>query len=519
MTSLITVLAIIVAAFLITAFIFFIKPVMGIGRLEKLQSQPGPTAEFFEYMPDTDKIFGWANDLVEMGARLPGTDAGLRAQNYVREKLESFGLDEVEVLPSETNLWNYSDWSLCINGKKISCYYISSTLNKGGIAGLKTGSKPLAYDADISSDIVYVGKGRKSDFSKADVKGRIVMADVDFSKVPIALSKGIAHMYYDPDKTMGFTEAIVNPYSANTFPYNYFYAMEAGAAGFIGILTDYIDNNEFNNEDYTYMGSDMAIPGVWVTKKDGEKIKSMLNAGTSSAQMKMSVAISKVSAAAITGKLFGQKSKDGNIDPEETIIVQSHYDSSTPGGTEDASGTAVVLAMAEFFSKIERKHINRTIYFTLMDTHFGEYESHVAFREKYLTGNHKFLADVSIEHIARKVKEKDGRIVPTDELEPRIVFIDKLKDVIRITKEELVRHRYGKTVIMPTSFFDEPPTDAEQLHEVGLPILSLISGPIYLYDNMDTADKIAVEELRPTAETFSDIVWRMLRLPTSSFRK
>ena len=530
MTALSIILAIAATSALALAYIFFMKPVKGIRAMEKLQSQPGPTARHLHSMADTDTIFGWADDLVNMGARRPGTPEGLQAQTYVKEKLESFGLDEVEILPSETYLWEYRDWSLKVGGEEIPSHYISNTLN-GGIKSLKVGEAPAAFHADIDSDIVYVGKGAESDFKGIDVKGKIVMAEVEFSKVPISLAKAAALMFYDPDREVGFADCVVDPYSANTFPYNYFRAMAGGAAGFVGILTDYINSNRFNNEDYTYLGSDMAMPGLWVTKADGERIKAKLrtaggaagasraSAGISAgaslgadarASMKMSVDVSRVRAGAVIGKLYGKS--------DEILMVQSHYDSSTPGGTEDASGTAVVLAMAEFFGKMNREELDRTIFFTLMDTHFTDYDSHDSFKYKYLKEDHKVLADVSIEHIARQVREVNGEIIATDSLEPRIIFIDKLPALVKIAKEEIVRHRFGKVSMMPTTFFKEPPTDAEQFHEVGVPIISLISGPIYLYDDIDTADKIAREELRPTAETFSDIVWRLSKLPASSFR-
>ncbi len=503
MTLVYIILAIIVIAVLVLAYIFFIKPVKGLSSMERLQGKPGPTAKYLDNMADTETIFGWANDLVEMGRRMPGTPEGLKAQNYVKEKLENFGLDEVEIVPSETNLWNYSDWSLKVAGEDIPCYFITHTLNLG---------ESGVFTADnIAADIVYVGKGQEKDIKGLDLTDKIVLADVDFSSVPIALSKAVSHFFYDPDKKIKFGDAVVNPYSACTFPYNYFNAMAGGAVGFIGILTDYIDSNEYNNEDYTYLGSDMKLPGLWVTKKDGEKLKSMIASGKKDAVMNLTAEIRRVQAGAVVGILKGKS--------DEALIVQTHYDSSTPGGTEDASGTAVVLAMAEFFAKMDKNDIEKTLLFTFMDTHFTDYDSHDSFKAKFMKEGHKILADISIEHLALIAEERDGKLIPTEELEPRIIFIDKLDELIKITKEELVRHRYGKIVMLPTSFFDAPPTDAEQLWEDGISMLSLISGPIYLYDNQDTADMIAKDELRPTAETFSDILWRASRLPAASLKR
>lgn len=439
-----------------------------------------------------------------MGARKPGTAAGLQAQTYVKEKLESFGLD-VRVLETDTTLWECSDWSLNVGGKDVSSYFMSHTFNDGTFGSFNTGKN------GISTDIVYVGDGTENDFKNVDVEGKIVMANVEFTDIPIVAARLITQLYYDPDHQISFDAAITNPYSANTFPYNYYRAMENGAVGFVGVLCDYFDSNEFNNEDYSYIDGDMKIPGLWVTNKDAKKIISLIESGSDDAVLEMSVDISKVTAGSVIATLPGNS--------EETIMIQSRYDSATPGGAEDASGTSTVLAMANLYSQIPEEERDRTLLFVLMDTHFSDYDSHDAFIEEYLGDGHQILADVCIEHIARKAENVDGELAVSDDgIEPRIIFTSNIDALVKITKEEVVRHNYTQTAMISTEWFDEVPTDADMYLIEGVPIISAITAPIYLYDNLDTADMIAKEELRPTAETFSDIVWRLMELPTVDFK-
>jgi len=137
---------------------------------------------------------------------------------------------------------------------------------------------------------------------------------------------------------------------------------------------------------------------------------------------------------------------------------------------------------------------------------------------RYFNGDYDILADVCIEHIALEAEEKDGAFELTGEVEPRIVFISPSKALIQITKEEMVRQDLDRTVILAATIFgDEVPTDADMFYAEGVPIISLISGPIYLYDNMDTIDKVAKDELKPTAQAYADIIWRMMKLNASEF--
>ncbi len=498
--------AVIIVALIVLCHIFFIKPALVVHKLEKLQVEEGPTAKYLGLMPQTDEIFGWAQELTEMGPRRVGTEIGREAQSYVKEKFESFGMENVEIIKSDSTLWNCNEWKLTVAGEKIPSYFMTHTFNDGSFGKFST------PEGGLEAEIVYVGDGDRKDFKNVDVSGKIVMANVKFMKVPVGLAKLASFLTYDPGNTAPFFSTRLNPYSPNTYPYNYFNAMENGAVGFIGILSDYIDSNEYNNEDYSYLGGHMRLPALWVTQKDADIIIGAIKKGGGAAEaiLDMDIEISQVKGGAVAGFLSGKS--------DETIIVQSHYDSSTPGAVEDASGTSAVLAIAKFYSQIPASERDRSLLFVLMDTHFTGYESHEAFNDKYLTEGHKILADVCIEHIANELVEEDGELVLTGHVEPRIIFTSKVDALINITSEEIIRHGLVRSLIVPADLFgDDPPCDATMVFQAGVPIISLISGPIYLYDNIDTTDKIAKEDLRPTVETFSDIVWRLMELPAESF--
>lgn len=461
------------------------------------------SAGYSKDIPATGKIFAWAEDLVNMGPRVVGTETGKKAQKYVADQLRAMGIVDIDIVGNDTLLWKCDQWSLEVAGKSIDSYFMTNTFNDGTLGEFAT------PEGGVKAEVVYVGDGTEKDYKKTDVKGKIVMSEVHFSEIPIGLARLKSYLFYDPDKTFSLFDKKLNPYSANTFPYNYFRAMNNGAVGFIGILTDYIDSNKYNNEDYSYMEDKMRIPGLWITKKHGEEIKNLINIkqgnGSCDAKIEMQGSITKVRSGAVIGILPGMS--------DEMIMVQSHYDSSTAGGTEDASGTAVVLALADFYSKVKKEDRPRSLMFTLMDTHFSDYDSHDAVIEKYLYPGNKVVANVSIEHLSREFEEKDGQFVYTGLNEPNIVFVSDNKAMLDIAKEEYVRHDLKRSVLMRTDAFGEDvPTDSDMFYRAGVPIISSVSGPIYLYDEADTLDKIDIDAMKPTTAAYADIIWRLSRV-------
>ena len=97
----------------------FALPAAKIRRMEALPPE-GPSSAYYGRLPDADSIFGYAADLVDMGARLPGTEAGAKAQAYVKDKFEEFGLENVSIIPAKTKLYKCEACSLNIGDEEIA---------------------------------------------------------------------------------------------------------------------------------------------------------------------------------------------------------------------------------------------------------------------------------------------------------------------------------------------------------------------------------------------------------------
>ncbi len=490
------ILAVVLCIAAVFSAILFVIPAIKINTLEKLSMDDSATAQYSDGMPDTDTIYGWAEDLANMGARLPGTEAGQEAQSYVKEKFEEIGLENVSIISSTTSLYTCDSYSLSVGGEDMECFYITYT---------GTDSTYADFSVDAEAELVYVGSKTNAN---VDVEGKIVVIDISFQSMPYVVARLASKLFYDPNNTLSLTGSKQITYLTESFYESYYNYQEKGAVGFIGIPTDYFDSCEYHAEDYRYIGGDMTIPGVFVSNSTGDVIKELINNSDTAvtADIQMSGSLQEIEAGAVIGYLSGSS--------EETIMVQSHYDSITTGAVEDASGTACLLAMAQFYSQIPEEDREKTLLFIATDTHFSDYDTHDAVVEELFGEGNTIVANLCVEHIAKElVMNTNGGLEETGEVDPRIFFVNGSDALVQIVNEEIVRHGLDRSIVFGATLLGEDVfTDANDFYQQGIALVSLISVPIYLYDTVDTLDKIDTDALVPTVETLSDILWRLSEL-------
>ena len=451
-----------------------------------------------KYLPANEEIFSWIKKICSFGYRRPGTEASDKATKFIMTKFKEFGLENVHFEPVKTFAWNAEEWGLSINGEDIPCFYTPNSLRREEFGKFSSGKDGESFE------IVYIGAGTKKELDKIDVKGKIVLSDIHFHPLPIKDLIGMSYFSYDPEKTCPEDWEHLNPYFLKNYPVNYYLAQKKGAIGFVGVLADYLDRNTYYNEDFSCSSAYkhegfMKIPGVYVTKAYGEKIKNLIKIEKESlANLKLDVNITEVTVNNVLGILPG-KSKD-------QILVHSHHDSVFQGAVQDGSGTSIVMSLAKYYGQLPKNSREKTILFATLDSHFYGYAANLHFIKKHQTINKKILIDICIEHIALEGKEVNGELVMTEDIEPRGFVITENKKFLEITKNSIINNNIERTVMVPTYTILGVETDAFHIHKSGIPIISFISGPIYLYDELDTPDKVAVDQLQPTTSMFVDII-------------
>jgi hypothetical protein len=207
----------------------------------------------------------------------------------------------------------------------------------------------------------------------------------------------------------------------------------------------------------------------------------------------------------------------GFLDGKSTdaIEIHSHHDSGYDGAVEDASGVAEVLALARHYSRQPAESRERTLMFTTFDSHFSGYHAHTAFLKRHVAARdpqrdpNRIVADVTLEHIARHaLPGPDGELQVSDLPEPRGIF-ENLSPALKTEMiQGLIRNDLRRTALLNGSLLQPVgiPTDSSGWVMLGIPTASFISGPMYLYDQADTLDKVLKDELQKVALNFSELI-------------
>ena len=456
-------------------------------------------------MPDTDRIFSWIEDLVDIGYRRTGTAAGYASAAYVKCEFEKLGLQDVQYEFATSWKWEATRSELSVGKDKIDSFPSAYSF--------VTPDEPSAFSTGkngISVELVNIGQGSAVDFAKTDVKGKIVVFDLKFLLPPVGLAP-FTEFFWDPGLTIIEPSLFVgNPYITN-FSSVLEEAMKAGAVGFVGVLVDYFDSNKYYNE---YLRrTQVTIPGVWVTKNEGARLRSMISNGHNIANLKFDGSRTPVEARSVVGFLHG-KTKD-------TIMVQSHHDSAFDGAVEDGSGVAAVFALAQFYASQDQASREKTLMFSTFDTHFSGYQSHMEFVRKYIKDKetpYNIVANVTLEHIAKQgVINSDGQLVMNDQPELRAILNNMGAPIKLSMINAIVKHDLRRTFLLSAHALCSlggVPTDASFVCAAGVPTASLIAGPVYLYDEADTLDKVAKDELVPVTNAFIDIINALDKTPS-----
>lgn len=460
-------------------------------------------------VPQTEEIFDTVKDLVDLGPRRTGTPAGKAAADYVQQRLEGYGI-ETHQEHATSYKWEPERWGLQVQGETFEAFpswhsFIAEPLWTGRFSTGPGGR---------TAKIVDVGDGGALNVAKRNVRGKIVLFNLRFS-VPLAAMALPADFLYDPRLTLlrdPKALAQANPYITN-YSDTLEQARDGGAVGFIGVLTDYFDSNKYLNE--FYRRAVISMPGMWVTKTEGARIRTLTRPAGAAATGTITLEGSREHAETntVVGILPGQST--------ETIMIQSHHDSLSPGAVEDGTGTAEVIALAKAFTSLPLSERKKTLMFTTFDSHFTGYHAHEAFREKWIrsgTAPYRIVANVTLEHVGLQGVTRRGKLVMTHLPEPRAVFRTGSFKVRRLVERAIIRNKLERSVSIPVDNLGMP-TDASFLTPEKLPIVSFVSGPVYLYDMEDTLDKVAVRELRPVAKAFTEVVDGLDDLEAEQMRK
>lgn len=441
------------------------------------------------------EIMATIEDLVALAPRATGTPGGEAAAEYVADRFRSAGLPDVHFLEVPSYTWRATDCTLRVGGQELPCGPILHSGLPGHDATGRLGGS-------VRAPVVDVGDGKVADH---DVRGRIVLFDLTFDMSLYSLLM-ISEYVHDPGRKMLRRDVMSsrNPY-VTSLTSVMSAAVAGGAVGVIGVLRDYPESVRYHNE--YYRRSLLELPGVWVTRSTGQALRGLLGTDVE-AQIVLDVQRDQVTSRTVIGVLPGRS--------RETIMVQSHHDSVGPGAVEDASGSAEVIALAEHYGRLARAGATRdkTLLFVTFDSHFTGYQAHQEFARRYALdpdSPYDLVMNATVEHVGlRAVRGPDGGFASTGQTEPRGIFENLNPRLKWELSRAIRRHGLHSTCLLNASLLEYSrsgiPTDASFTLLCGVPTVSLVSGPLYLYDDADTSERVDVDQLVPVARFFVDVI-------------
>ena len=246
--------------------------------------------------------------------RIAGTKYEVMTADWVESKFRGLGLENIHKVPFDLPpQWMPQDWELtAAGGGEVLSFSTAYPASRSRMPN------PLNVEA------VWVGIGTAADFAGRDVRGKAVVYQAMLAPGQMGNSARIEQ---------------VGPR-----------AQDAGAAMTIGIW------GYAGNMGIIQGTQAQETPGFWIGYEDGKRLRELIEDGPVriAAVMDLDI-VDGLSSVSQYGMLPGTT--------DETIIITAHQDGWFDAALDNASGLAVMVALAEHFAQIPREQRRRNMIF------------------------------------------------------------------------------------------------------------------------------------------------------------
>jgi hypothetical protein len=319
------------------------------------------------------------------------------------------------------------------------------------------------------------------------VAGAAALYEVPLLRIPPTFVVGDeAPRVYDPDRTLaGATQVL--PFAPEIM-----HVMEpaiaAGARAFVGVLAGYPGDS--CSYYVPYDGVARPIPGAWIRGSDGARLRAELARGPRRVRLEIDALRQPLVSHNVIGELPGAD--------DEIVVIGSHHDGPWASAVEDASGTALVLAQAAYWSRVPRAERPHRLVLLWNAAHMSGGAGCRAFLDAHAAELDRIVLELHLEHAARELAETGGRLAPTGRCEPRWFFTSEIPLLRAAVRDALEAEGLSRSLILrPDALGPIPTTDAGFFHERGVPLVNFLAAPFYLFDAMDDLGKVDRASLLP----------------------
>lgn len=443
---------------------------------------------------DAEEMMGWIGKIVSHGPRRPSSAADLAVEDDLAARLGEFGFESVrrEAIPIAT--CDVTEASLEI-------------LGASGAAERRPEVYPIPYAAftpegGVEGPVIFVRS--PGDAPRAAWRGAIVVAEIGFPRIATGLMLKIALGKHDPGGTLPLVD---HPATWVRLGWHlYREAARRGAAGFVGILKDQPGGSCRMHAPYGFRERDILdkpVPAVWVGRAEGKWMKQAA-VGRQTARL----VVRGERGEGVTHNVVAELPGSGLDD--EAIVLSCHHDSPFDSPVEDASGCAVVLALARRFAEV--RPLRRRLIVLFSAGHFYGSIGTRTFIERHPDIVKRTALEVSIEHIALEAAEgPGGALVATGRPEATAVFISFSREVADAVVEGVSAYGIDRAILLPAEgpLGDYPPTDGGDWFAAGVPVVNCISNPVYLLTSDDDLRWVDRGRLPRAAAAFEAIIRRL----------
>lgn len=391
--------------------------------------------------------------------RNQGTVGHVAAEDWVASYFRKFKLADIHKQPFDVPpQWSVKDWELTFTSGGNTYTFPSARLSAGA-ESTPPGGREL--------DVMWLGTGSDADYLGRDVKGQAVIVQ-DY------LTPGVLN------QSIGWDQTVQRAY-------------DKGAAA-VGIVYGVADN-------FAVWEGTRGRPGFQIGFEDGRKLRDLLGAGQP-VTLKYRVDSemrSGLKSASVWGTLKGATDED--------VLIVAHLDAYFEGAIDNASGLAVMIGLADHYSKIPQAERRRTLRF------LGSVGHHSGPGTRWLHDNRetelaKTALIINLEHVAAvRTKYWGPHLRMTDAVSPMRWWVYGSPKLLNIALNSFRHFNVGITADM----------DPNASGEIGsierdAPSMQVITSPEPKHTEQDGPAWVPAVGLEQVARAYAKIIDELNKL-------
>lgn len=461
-----------------------------------------------QFLPRS-QLLAWQQQLDRVGLR--ATASGVHEQyiDQLRERLGRAGVKQLRFEGVPLDRWTTDSWSLHVltgasAGAVTTAAYIpySGRTAVGGVTGQLTLIDPTRPPAPGS------------------LTGKIAVFDVPLVSYTYAIFAAItyANKSYDPGNVFVPSHAYARPWLGIGDEITILDGLSrSGAIAAVGVLD--LPAEAAHGAYYPYDGRIRAVPGVYVDRATGARLKQAAAVGES-ARLALPAVVKHVTSRNLIGIIPGAS--------DELLLLHCHTDGTN--GIED-NGPNAIVAMSQYLARLPRRALPRTIMVLLTTGHFHGAIGTAEFVRRHRNDTlRRVVGAVTIEHLGAREWQAGpgGRYRLTGAYEPGTIFAPESSALVDASYAALRSARAAPASVL-RPYVAAPgspdgsgwPAEGTDLWAMGaVPTANYITGPSYLLNwGIPTMDKLDIARMRREAISFTQLLLDLSRVPRARLRK